>query len=123
LEGVFFGLNAKTALALGQARGVAILATAQRGLPMGEYPPATIKDTIVGQGRAEKEQVIYMVRHLLTLDHDPKPDHCADAFAVALTHLTLCGRLARLTNTTGAAGIAAANAVDATDNRAKECVR
>ena len=91
LEGVFFGLNAKTALSLGQARGAAILATSQRGLPLGEYPPATIKQTIVGEGRAEKEQVTYMVRHLLALDHDPKPDHCADALAVALTHLTLGG--------------------------------
>ena len=96
LEGVFFGLNAKTALSLGQARGAAILATSQRGLTLGEYPPATIKQTIVGEGRAEKEQITYMVRHLLHMDHDPKPDHCADALAVALTHLTLSGRLGQL---------------------------
>ena len=87
LEGVFFGLNAKTALTLGQARGAAILATSKQGLEMGEYPPATIKQSIVGTGQAEKEQVTYMVRQLLELDHDPKPDHCADALAVALTHL------------------------------------
>jgi len=87
LEGVYFGLNAKTALSLGQARGVAILATSKRGLRLGEYPPATIKMSIVGTGQAEKEQVTYMVRQLLALDHDPKPDHCADALAVALTHL------------------------------------
>jgi len=113
LEGVFFGLNAKTALSLGQARGAAILATAQRGLSMGEYPPATIKDTIVGEGRAEKEQVAYMVRRLLALDHDPKPDHCSDALAVALTHLTLGGRLAQLS--ARAASVPAATA--------KECVQ
>ncbi|MCL2402869.1 MAG: crossover junction endodeoxyribonuclease RuvC [Coriobacteriia bacterium] len=87
LEGVFFGLNAKTALSLGQARGAAILATSKQGLVLGEYPPATIKLCIVGSGQAEKEQVTYMVRQLLGLDHDPKPDHCADALAVALTHL------------------------------------
>jgi crossover junction endodeoxyribonuclease RuvC len=87
LEGVFFGLNAKTALTLGQARGAAILATSKRDLEMGEYPPASIKQTIVGTGQAEKEQVTYMVRQLLELDHNPKPDHCADALAVALTHL------------------------------------
>ncbi|MCL2745576.1 MAG: crossover junction endodeoxyribonuclease RuvC [Coriobacteriia bacterium] len=87
IEGVFFGLNAKTALTLGQARGAAILATSKRGLVLGEYPPATIKLSIVGSGQAEKEQVTYMVRQLLGLDHDPKPDHCADALAVALTHL------------------------------------
>jgi len=87
LEGVYFGLNAKTALTLGQARGVAILATSKRGLILGEYPPATIKLSIVGNGNAEKDQVTYMMRQLLQLDHDPKPDHCADALAVALTHL------------------------------------
>jgi len=87
LEGVFFGLNAKTALSLGQARAAAILATSKQGLELGEYPPATIKQCIVGNGNAEKDQVTYMVRQLLQLDHDPKPDHCADALAVALTHL------------------------------------
>jgi crossover junction endodeoxyribonuclease RuvC len=99
LEGVFFGVNAKAALSLGQARAAAILATAQRNLDLGEYPPATIKNTIVGQGRADKSQMTYMVRQLLGLDHDPRPDHCADALAVALTHLTLSGRLARLSQT------------------------
>jgi crossover junction endodeoxyribonuclease RuvC len=87
IEGVFFGLNAKTAISLGQARGAAILATSKKGLDLGEYPPATIKLSIVGSGQAEKEQITYMVRQLLNLDHDPKPDHCADALAVALTHL------------------------------------
>jgi crossover junction endodeoxyribonuclease RuvC len=88
LEGVFFGLNAKTALLLGQARAAAMLATAARKLPLGEYPPATIKQTVVGTGNADKEQVAFMVRQLLALDHDPKPDHCTDALAVALTHLS-----------------------------------
>lgn len=87
IEGVFFGLNAKTAISLGQARGAAILATSRRQLTLGEYPPATIKKCITGTGQAEKDQITYMVRQLLSLDHDPKPDHCADALAVALTHL------------------------------------
>jgi crossover junction endodeoxyribonuclease RuvC len=96
LEGVFFGVNAKSALALGQARGVAILAGARRGLELGEYPPATIKQVIVGEGRADKAQIAYMVRTLLALDHDPKPDHCSDALAAALTHVTMSGRIAQL---------------------------
>lgn len=87
IEGVFFGLNAKTAISLGQARGAALLATSKRQLSLGEYQPATIKKCIVGSGQAEKDQVTYMVRQLLNLDHDPKPDHCADALAVALTHI------------------------------------
>jgi crossover junction endodeoxyribonuclease RuvC len=89
LEGVFFGVNAQAALSLGQARGAAILATAAQGLPLGEYPPALIKSTIVGEGRADKTQIIYMMRQWLGLDHDPKPDHCADALAVALTHMVM----------------------------------
>ncbi|MDR1775263.1 MAG: crossover junction endodeoxyribonuclease RuvC [Actinomycetes bacterium] len=89
LESVYFGLNAKTALSLGQARAAAILATARRGLTLGEYPPATIKNVVVGQGRAEKEQVAYMVRMLLGLDHEPHPDHASDALAAAITHLTM----------------------------------
>jgi crossover junction endodeoxyribonuclease RuvC len=54
---------------------------------MGEYSPATIKLTVTGSGQAEKEQISYMVAQLLALDHEPKPDHCADALAVAITHL------------------------------------
>jgi len=100
LEGVFFGLNAKTALSLGQARGAAILATAKQGLNMGEYPPATIKHSITGTGGAEKEQIAYMVRQILSLDHDPSPDHCADALAVALTHLAHVGRTSEATTGT-----------------------
>ena len=86
IEDVFFGVNAKTAFALGQARGVAILATATAGLEVAEYPPAQVKLTVVGQGRADKAQVAYMVRTILALDHTPEPDHCSDALAVAITH-------------------------------------
>jgi len=86
IEDVFFGVNAKTAFALGQARGVAILATSAAGLEVAEYAPAQVKLTVVGQGRADKAQVAYMVRTILTLDHTPEPDHCSDALAIAITH-------------------------------------
>lgn len=88
IEGVFFGINAQSAFALGQARGVALLAAAKAGVECYEYSPAQVKSTIVGNGRAEKSQVAYMVKMLLSLDHDPKPDHCSDALAIALTHST-----------------------------------
>lgn len=85
IESVYFGTNAKSAFATGQARGVALLATA--GLPIGEYSPPQVKSAVVGSGRAEKEQVAYMVRVLLGLPSEPKPDHAADALALAICHL------------------------------------
>lgn len=91
VEDVFFGVNAKSAFALGQARGAAILAAAPRNLPVGEYTPTQIKSAVVGQGHATKDQIGYMVRTLLSLDHTPKPDHCSDALAVAMTHAVLRG--------------------------------
>ncbi len=94
VESVFFGTNAKSAFATGQARGVALLATADSDLPLGEYSPVQIKSCVVGSGTADKSQVTYMVRTLLALDHDPKPDHAADALAVAITHAHLRGRKA-----------------------------
>lgn len=89
IEDVFFGVNASSAFALGQARGAAILATAAYKVPLGEYSPTEIKKAVVGQGRADKRQVMFMVKTQLSLDHDPKPDHCSDALAVALTHIAL----------------------------------
>lgn len=89
IEDVFFGVNAATSVALGQARGAAILAVGISGLELGEYSPTEIKKAIVGNGRADKQQIAYMVRALLNLDHDPKPDHCSDALAIALTHAAL----------------------------------
>ncbi|MCL2024474.1 MAG: crossover junction endodeoxyribonuclease RuvC [Coriobacteriia bacterium] len=86
IEDIYFGANARSAFALGQARGAAILACADLR-EVAEYPPATIKSAIVGGGNATKEQVGYMVQMALGLDHVPTPDHCSDACAVALTHL------------------------------------
>ncbi len=94
VESVFFGTNAKSAFATGQARGVALLATADARLVLAEYSPVQIKSVVVGSGTADKHQVTYMVRALLGLDHDPKPDHAADALAVALTHASLRDRRA-----------------------------
>lgn len=86
VESVFFGTNAKSAFATGQARGVALLATADSAIPLAEYSPVQIKSVVVGTGTADKQQVTYMVRTLLSLDHDPRPDHSADALAVAICH-------------------------------------
>lgn len=89
VESVFFGTNAKSAFATGQARGVALLATAKRAVTLAEYSPVQVKCVVVGSGTADKRQVTYMVRTLLGFDHDPKPDHAADALAVAITHAHL----------------------------------
>ena len=86
VESVFFGSNAKSAFATGQARGVALLALADAGLELGEYSPVQIKSTVVGSGTADKGQVAYMVRVLLSLEHDPRPDHASDALAAAICH-------------------------------------
>lgn len=92
VESVFFGTNAKSAFATGQARGVALLATSERRLTLAEYSPVQIKSVVAGSGTADKDQVTYMVRALLSLDHDPRPDHAADALAVAICHAHLRGR-------------------------------
>jgi len=94
VESVFFGTNAKSAFATGQARGVALLATADANVALAEYSPVEIKSVVVGSGTADKHQVTYMVRIQLGLDHDPKPDHAADALAVALTHAAMRDRRA-----------------------------
>lgn len=86
IESVYFGTNAKTAFATGQARGVAVHATADADLALGEYGPGEIKLAVVGNGSADKRQVQYMVRTILGLDHDPSPDHAADALAAAICH-------------------------------------
>ena len=89
IEKVFFGENVRSAIATAQARGVAIVACARAGLEVGEYTPMQIKQAVVGTGGADKYQVIYMVRHVLALDHDPHPDHAADALAAAICHANL----------------------------------
>ncbi len=86
IEELFFNKNAKTALAVGHARGVAMLAAVESGLPVFEYTPLQVKLSVVGQGRAVKEQVQYMVKVLLCLKERPKPDDVADALAVGICH-------------------------------------
>lgn len=86
IEELFFNKNAKTALAVGHARGVAMLAAVESGLPVFEYTPLQVKLSVVGQGRAVKEQVQYMVKVLLCLKEKPRPDDVADALAVGICH-------------------------------------
>jgi crossover junction endodeoxyribonuclease RuvC len=87
IEEVFFSANAKSALKLGQVRGVAMLAAAGCGLPVAEYAPLSIKSAVVGYGLAAKEQVQFMVARLLELDEAPKPADAADALAIAICHI------------------------------------
>ncbi len=86
VEEVFHGRNARSALKLGQVRGVALLAAARAGLPVAEYAAASVKQAVVGYGRAEKRQVQRMVALLLGLDEPPAPHDAADALAVAVCH-------------------------------------
>lgn len=86
VEEVFYATNVQSALKLGHARGVALLAAAEAGVPVFEYSPLEIKSGIVGYGRAEKTQVQDMVRFLLQLETKPSPDDAADALAVAICH-------------------------------------
>jgi crossover junction endodeoxyribonuclease RuvC len=95
IEDVFYALNVKSALKLGQIRGVAMLAAATAGLEVAEYSPLTIKSSVVGYGRAEKQQVQHMVTHLLQLPHPPEPLDASDALAIAICHLHTAGTLKR----------------------------
>jgi crossover junction endodeoxyribonuclease RuvC len=87
VEKLYFQKNVKTALAVGQARGVALLSLAQAGVPIFEYNPNEVKQTVCGYGNAAKSQVQHMVQTLLNLDDLPKPDDAADALAIAICHL------------------------------------
>jgi crossover junction endodeoxyribonuclease RuvC len=87
IESIFYATNARSALKLGHARGVAVLAAAQAGLPIVEYSPAEVKRAVVGHGRAEKAQVQQMVKLLLGLSAVPSPHDAADALAVAICHV------------------------------------
>ncbi len=87
IEEVFFAANAKSALKLGQVRGVALLAAAQSGRAVAEYAPLSIKSAVVGYGLAAKEQVQFMVMRLLRLEHAPDSADATDALAVAICHL------------------------------------
>ena len=87
VEKLFFARNVRTALSVGQARGVAILALAEAGIEISEYSPNEIKQAVAGYGGADKNQVQYMVRALLELEEIPQPDDAADALAVAICHI------------------------------------
>ncbi len=86
VEQLFFNKNVRTALTVGQARGVVLLAGAEAGLDIIEYTPLQVKMAVVGYGRAEKRQVQEMVKILLCLNEIPKPDDAADALAIAICH-------------------------------------
>lgn len=86
VEELFFATNAKTAIGVGQARGVILLAAAQNNVPVVSYTPLVVKETISGSGSADKTQVQKMVARLLKLNKIPSPDDAADALAIALTH-------------------------------------
>jgi len=95
IEDVFYAVNVKSALKLGQVRGVAMLAASSRKVPVSEYAPLTIKSSVVGYGRAEKEQVQLMVARLLRLEEIPQPADAADALAIAICDLHTCATLSR----------------------------
>ena len=86
VEELFFGRNVTTAITVGQARGVLLLALANADLPISEYSPPKIKDAVAGYGKANKAQMQMMVRNLLNLEETPRPDDAADGLAVAITY-------------------------------------
>jgi crossover junction endodeoxyribonuclease RuvC len=93
IEGIFYARNVRSALTLGQVRGVAMLAAASAGLDVAEYSPLSIKSSVVGYGRAEKQQVQHMVTRLLRLAEPPEPTDASDALAIAICHLHTAGTL------------------------------
>jgi crossover junction endodeoxyribonuclease RuvC len=96
IEELFFGKNVNTALTVGQARGVALLALQQAGLSIGEYKPASVKQAVAGYGGADKKQMQEMVRLTLNLATAPKPDDAADALAIAICHAFTAPTLRRM---------------------------
>lgn len=86
VEQLFFARNVTTAIAVGQARGVVLLAAAQAGIPVAEYTPSEVKQAVAGYGKADKPQMQEMVRLILRLDDIPRPDDAADALAIAVCH-------------------------------------
>ncbi|MEA2291014.1 MAG: crossover junction endodeoxyribonuclease RuvC [Solirubrobacteraceae bacterium] len=103
VEDVYFGVNAQSAFAVGQARGVVLLAAGQRDVPCSSYTPQQVKSAVCGSGRAAKDQVQRMVQTLLALPDLPAPDHAADALAVAICHAN-GAPLAAALQAVGAAG-------------------
>lgn len=86
VEELFFNRNTTTAISVGQARGIVLLAAAQSGIPVYEYTPLQVKQAVAGYGRADKVQIQQMVKALLGLQEIPKPDDTADALAIAICH-------------------------------------
>lgn len=93
IEELFFNRNVRTAIAVGQARGVLLLAAAQADINVFEYTPLQVKQAVAGFGRAEKQQVQYMVKVIMNLAEVPKPDDVADALAVSICHANNCSGL------------------------------
>lgn len=96
VEELFFGKNVNTAIGVGQARGVALLALAQAGVPIHEYKPTAVKQAVAGYGGADKKQMQEMVRLTLQLDKIPRPDDAADALAIAICHAYTAPMLRRI---------------------------
>jgi crossover junction endodeoxyribonuclease RuvC len=89
VERLFFAQNVTTAMTVGQARGVVLLAAAERGVPVAEYSPSEVKHAVVGYGKADKRQIQEMVRIMLGLEAVPRPDDAADALAIAICHVQI----------------------------------
>jgi crossover junction endodeoxyribonuclease RuvC len=96
VESLFFQRNVRTAMSVGQARGVVLLALQQAGLPVTDYTPNQVKQAVSGYGAADKQQMQSMVRTLLNLPEPPKPDDAADALAIAICHLNTYRTVAAL---------------------------
>jgi crossover junction endodeoxyribonuclease RuvC len=101
LEELYFGQNVRTAFAVGHARGVVMLAAGQRGIGCTSYTPQKVKSAVCGNGRAHKDQVARMVKTLLGLTEEPRPDHAADALAVAICHANCAPLSSALAQVTG----------------------
>jgi crossover junction endodeoxyribonuclease RuvC len=115
IESLFHAANVRSALKLGHARGVAVLAAVEAGCPVVEYTPSEIKRAVVGYGRAEKPQVQQMVKLLLGLDKAPSPHDAADALAVAICHVHSAG--------IGDRGLAIGEAQSATPKRQSPTIK
>jgi crossover junction endodeoxyribonuclease RuvC len=103
IESLFFNANVRSALAVGQARGVSLLACSRAGCRVFEYTPQQVKLAVVGYGKASKEQVMEMVRVLLGLQEVPRPDHAADALGIAICHANSAGMSERVAKSEAAA--------------------
>ncbi len=101
IEKLFFNTNTTTAIDVAQARGVILLAAVQNGIPIYEYTPLQVKSSVTGYGRAEKNQVMDMIKHILRLEKIPKPDDTADALALAVCHAHSSGSLYSKLNSGG----------------------